>query len=134
MKLPISFRYAVQGRKGPKMMTTNIHTNGNTVIVHLNGSFDITEVNSFELRFKSLLRQRPKNIALHLKDLLYIDSSGIGSIIRCMNYAMRENSHLVCYDLNDSIRLVFDMTHLAQFVEVLSERDFMSKYTPPMLH
>jgi len=87
-----------------------------------------------ELRFKSLLKQHPANIALHMKDLSYIDSSGIGSLIRCMNYAMRENSHLICYDLNDSIRMVFDMTHLGQFIEVLDENDFTSKYTPPMLH
>ena len=104
------------------------------VIVDLNGSFDIAEVSTFEMRFKSLLKQHPKNIALHLKDLLYIDSSGIGSLIRCMNYAMRENSHLVCYDLSDSIRMVFDMTHLAQFIEVLNENDFVTKYTPPVLH
>jgi anti-sigma B factor antagonist len=115
-------------------MTTNIHKNGSTVIVDLNGSFDIGEVGTFELRFKSLLKQHPKNIALHMRDLLYIDSSGIGSLIRCMNYAMRENSHLVCYDLNDSIRMVFDMTHLAQFIEVLTEGDFMSRYTSPTVH
>ena len=116
------------------MMTTNIHKNGNTVIVDLTGSFDMAEVGAFELRFKSLLKQHPANIALHLKDLSYIDSSGIGSLIRCMNYAMRENSHLVCYDLNDSIRTVFDVTHLGQFIEVLNERDFESKYAPTILH
>jgi anti-anti-sigma regulatory factor len=64
---------------------------------------------------------------------LYIDSSGVGSLIRCMNYAMRENSHLLCYDLNDSINAVFEMTHLSHFIEVLTQNDFTNRYSNPNL-
>jgi anti-anti-sigma factor len=115
------------------MMTTKIENSGPTVIIDMNGSFDIAEVTNFETRFKSVLKQHPKSIALHLKGLLYIDSSGVGSLIRCMNYAMRENSHLLCYDLNDSINAVFEMTHLSHFIEVLSQNDFSDRYSNPNL-
>lgn len=111
------------------MMTTYIEKNGDTVIIGLNGSFDIGEVTTFEARFKSVLKQHPQNVALHLKELHYIDSSGIGSLIRCMNYAMRENSHLLCFDLNEAISSVFEMTHLSHFIEVLSHNDFSQRYS-----
>jgi anti-anti-sigma factor len=111
------------------MLATHIEKNGNTVVIGLNGSFDIGEVTTFEARFKSVLQQHPENIALHLKELHYIDSSGVGSLIRCMNYAMREKSHLLCFDLNESIYSVFEMTHLSHFIEVLSQKDFSQKYT-----
>jgi anti-sigma B factor antagonist len=110
------------------MMTTNIEKNGSMIVIGLNGSFDIGEVTDFETRFKSILKQHPEHVALRLKDLNYIDSSGVGSLIRCMNYAMRENSHLLCFDLSESIHSVFEMTHLSHFIEVLSHKDFSQRY------
>lgn len=109
-------------------MKTSIESHGETVIIDIQGSFDISEVSTFETRFRTILSDHPGNIALHLRGLNYIDSSGIGSIIRCMNYAIRDGSKLVCYGLNDPVKSVFEITHLNRFVEVLTEDDFCSKY------
>jgi anti-sigma B factor antagonist len=99
------------------------------VIIDIGGSFDIAEVTGFENRFRAVLKDHPANIAIHMSELSYIDSSGIGSLIRCMNYALREGTKLMCYGLNESINSVFEITHLNHFIEVLSEDDFSHKYS-----
>jgi anti-anti-sigma factor len=110
------------------MMRISIEKKDHVTIIILKGSFDLIEVTKFETSFKSVLKDSPEIIAIQMKDLHYIDSSGIGSLIRCMNYTLREGVKLVCYDLNNSIKMVFDVTRLEYFIEVLTENDFMKRY------
>ena len=110
------------------MMRISVEKYIHVTVITLRGSFDIGEVTDFENHFKSVLKDSPNNVAIQMKDLNYIDSSGIGSLIRCMNYALRDGIKLICYDLNSSIKMVFGVTRLEYFIEVLTESEFIEKY------
>ena len=109
-------------------MKTTALTRETTEIIVLSGKYDISEIIKFETQFKELLKKRPERIALNLSDLAYIDSSGIGSIIRCMNFASRDNIQFICFALNDSILSVFKMAKLDQYIVLMSEDEFNATF------
>ena len=66
--------------------------------------------------------------SLNLEELTYIDSSGIGSLIRYMNIAIKENIDFICYNLNKNIENIFQISKLDQFLHILSNDDYHKKY------
>ena len=94
----------------------------------LNGRYEVNEIIKFEAQFKELLKSFPERIALNLNYLEYIDSSGIGSLIRCMNITAHNNTKFVCFDLNETILSVFITARLDQYIPLLALDDFNSLF------
>lgn len=106
------------------MIQTQTEIRDTTVIVILSGKYDISEILRFEALFKELLKEMPERIALNLNELEYIDSSGIGSLIRCMNFASHESVPFVCYDLNEKLYNLFKAAKLDQYMPLLTIHEF----------
>ena len=111
------------------MMKTTAEAKEKTAILFLEGKYDISEIIKFEGIFKETIKGMPERIALNLKNLIYIDSSGIGSIIRCMNFASRDNIAFICYDLSDPIFSVFQMAKLDQYIQIMTLEEFESSFS-----
>ena len=109
-------------------MQTDIHKENNMVIFNLIGKYDISEVHNFETMYKKYLEQQPRLIALKLRDLKYIDSSGIGSLVRCMNLALKNDVELICCELNENVESIFKLAKLDQFITLLTEEEFVNTY------
>ncbi len=109
-------------------MRISIQRNKNIVDVKIIGEYDIHEVHFFNSLFIDELSNKPAVIALNLKETTYIDSSAIGSLIRCMNMAMKENVEFICYSLNERIEEIFRLARLERCFQILSEEDFQKKY------
>jgi len=109
-------------------MKIDINRNENIVNIKLIGKYDIEELLFFSTLFTDEISKRPPVIALDLADLTYIDSSGIGSLIRYMNMAIKENIDFLCYNVNKNIENIFKMSKLDQFLPILSNEDFQRKY------
>lgn len=108
-------------------MKTRIHSNQGSFSVDIIGSLDRSQAGSFEANIDNLLCQHPSEVAFRMKRLLYIDASGIGAIIRCMNHAEREHVPLMFVGLTDNMKSVFTLSHLDRFVTILSEDDYVSR-------
>ncbi len=78
--------------------------------------------------FTDEISKKPPVIALDLAELSYIDSSGIGSLIRYMNMATKENINFLCYNLNKNIENIFKISKLDHFLPILSNEAFQKKY------
>ncbi|MFW5862170.1 MAG: STAS domain-containing protein [Spirochaetota bacterium] len=109
-------------------MQIDIHKENNMVIFNLIGKYDISEVHNFETMYKKHLDQKPRLIALKLQNLKYIDSSGIGSLVRCMNLALKNDVEFICFDLNENVESIFKLAKLDQFITLLTEEEFMDTY------
>lgn len=108
-------------------MRININNNDGLVNIKLSGNYDIEEIYFFSSVFAEQLNNNPSIIALNLGELNYIDSSGIGSLIRCMNMAIKENIIFLCYNLNENIKKTFKIAKLEQCFPILSEEEFLCK-------
>ncbi|MFH0974300.1 MAG: STAS domain-containing protein [Spirochaetota bacterium] len=109
-------------------MKIDVHRNEYIVNIKLTGKYDIEELLFFSTLFTDEISKKPPVIALDLAHLTYIDSSGIGSLIRYMNMALKKNIDFICYNLNENIENIFKISKLDQFLPILSNEDFQKKY------
>ena len=109
-------------------MKIDINREEEIVDIKLIGKYDLEELLFFSTIFSDEISKKPPVIALNLAELTYIDSSGIGSLIRYMNMAIKENIDFLCYNLNKNIENIFKISKLDQFLQILSKEDFQKKY------
>ncbi len=109
-------------------MRININRDKNVVDIKLIGEYDIHEVHFFNSLFTDELGNKPAAIALNLNEMTYIDSSAIGSLIRCMNMAIKDNIEFICYNLNERIVEIFRLARLERCFQILTDDEFQDKY------
>ena len=97
-------------------------------VIGLSGTFDITEAARFEATFKELVKDKPKNVALDLNDVDYIDSSGIGALIKALNAVKAYGSGLILFGLKPAVMAVFKVAKLSNFFKILTPEEFRRKY------
>ncbi|WCL48386.1 STAS domain-containing protein [Leptospira sp. GIMC2001] len=101
---------------------------GNIKIIEISGKYDIESTEEFENIFNKQLESKPKYIAVDMSKLDYIDSSGIGSLIKCLNSLKSKNGKLLLIGMKPMIQNVFKLAKLDMFFEILSKPDFEAKY------
>ena len=109
------------------MQITTKHPSEDTVIITLDGRFDIEEVINFESSCIEFLKSGFKNICLDLSELKYIDSSGIGSLIKTMNITKNENAVLFLLDVQPDILKIFKLAYLDKFFTITTKKEFLKK-------
>jgi anti-anti-sigma factor len=98
-----------------------------SVVLHIIGRFTLEDVRDYENEFESSARGK-SYVALNLAGLDYIDSSGIGSIIKTMNITKNANAEFILYDVNPTIFHIFKIAYLDKFFIILSKQDLVRKY------
>jgi anti-anti-sigma factor len=101
--------------------------NEDSVIIKIIGRLNIEEVQSFEKEFDRFLSSK-KFIALDLSGLKYIDSSGIGSLIKAMNMTKNSGVELLLFDITPTILNVFKLAYLDKFFTILSGKELSKRH------
>lgn len=74
------------------------------------------------------INQRPGDIALNLADVNFIDSSGVGTLIKGYQRVRNLGSEMYIFGLNDVLKKVFVLTQVNTFLIILSEEEFNKKF------
>ncbi len=98
-----------------------------SVAIRIIGRLNIEEVQSFEKEFDKHLSSK-KIIALDLSGLKYIDSSGIGSLIKAMNLAKNSGIEFFLFDITPAILNVFKLAYLDKFFTIISGKELSRRY------
>lgn len=106
------------------MLKTKIENDNQTTILSLDGKFDIAEHRNFENIFKEQLLTENETIALNLENLSYIDSSGIGSLVKCLNLAKRRGIKFLCYSIPNEIEDVFKLSKIDNYIDIIPSKDY----------
>lgn len=89
-------------------------------------SGDIDLATSPELR-KALLRElrelRMPRVVLNLKDVHYIDSSGVASLVEGLKASRDVGSRLVLFGLNSAVREVLQLSKLVKIFEITDSEE-----------
>jgi anti-sigma B factor antagonist len=89
-------------------------------------SGDIDLATSPELR-KALLREfrdmRMPRVVLNLKDVRYIDSSGVASLVEGLKASRDVGSRLVLFGLNSAVREVLQLSKLVRIFEITDSEE-----------
>jgi len=97
-------------------------------ILHLSGDLHFESLDHLINIWSEIVFNEPQLIAINCANLKTIDSAAIGTLVYFFNDAMRKNIKLIFYDLNSSIKRLFNSTHLEDFFTVTSKDKFLQQY------
>ncbi|PJE04492.1 MAG: anti-anti-sigma factor [Leptospira sp.] len=109
-------------------MELKLNQVGKIKIIEISGKYDIESTEEFEKIFNQQLDSKPQIVAIDMTKLDYIDSSGIGSLIKCLNSLKNKNGKMILVGIKPMIMNVFKLAKLDMFFEITSKVDFDTKY------
>lgn len=109
-------------------MELKVKNVGKIKAIEVHGKFDIENTEEFESIFSKELESKPQILAIDMNKLDYIDSSGIGCLIKSLNSIKNQKGALILYGLKPMIHNVFKLAKLDLFFQIMSNDDFVYKY------
>ena len=106
------------------MIETKIFEYPGIISVEIHGRCQISSIRQVEAFFRSQLEKKPEIIAFNLKNLDYIDSSGIGSLLRLYNLSRKNNIQCIFWELNPEIVTVFQLSRLDSYLPIFTKEQF----------
>jgi anti-sigma B factor antagonist len=116
------------GTGEPIIMEINSIMKGNAAIIQFTGSLDINNQDSFFEYFLSAMNHAKKTIALNFENVDYLDSSGIGMLVKCVGECKRRKLEFIIFGINEKIKQFFKIAKLTNFFPLLSTEEFKKKY------
>ncbi len=110
------------------MLQVTVEDKNNIVILHIIGEFYIESIQKVEKIWEDEVAKTPAVIAIDCADLMFIDSSAIGTLVKFLNNAMSKKIRLVFLDLNPSIQQVFSTARLNNFFTITTRSKFEREY------
>jgi anti-sigma B factor antagonist len=99
-------------------------SSGNCVILDISGDIDLA--NSPAMR-KTLLgeikEKHSSKIFLNLKNVRYIDSSGIASLVEGLKASRDNGARMILYALSPSVREVMELSRLQKIFEIYESEE-----------
>lgn len=86
--------------------------NDENLIFYLSGDIDINNVEDFKEKVFNIYEVNKNNIVLDLKDLNYIDSTGLGAIMSIYKKAKDDSNELTILNPKKNIKKLFMITEL----------------------
>ena len=109
-------------------MDINVTKNENRVLIRLDGSLDIYTSLDLKAALEEHVNQDGLEVVIDMEGLNYIDSSGIGILIKALNYVQGYNGKLSVANLKPVIEKVFKVSGLTSYFEILSQEEFKQRY------
>jgi len=100
--------------KNEKFQATT-EKNGNSCTVYLLGELDLSVAPDFRLVMEPLVSDAESDLIINLKDLKYIDSTGIGILLSILKARHGMQTRFKVEQVPPQIQKLFDMTGIAKF-------------------
>lgn len=110
-------------------MEINVKTKGNRIHFELDGSLDIYTSLDLKSALEEYVKGSAPEVVIDMEKLNYIDSSGIGILIKALNYVQGVNGKLSVANLKPVIEKVFKVSGLTSYFEILTPEEFKQRYS-----
>ncbi len=104
--------------KNIKQFDIVLRHEGSATIVGAVGKLNIETVALFEKQLSPLLEKADRTVFMDLSGLAYIDSSGVGAMIKFNNRARLQNIKIIIYNLSDPIHKIFARAFLDKLFSI----------------
>ncbi|MFB0843319.1 STAS domain-containing protein [Paenibacillus oleatilyticus] len=85
-------------------------------VLFLSGELDLSTAEQFRSVVEPLAGQRTVPLKLNLRELTYIDSTGIGIFVSVLKKRQPEEASFAVQEVPAKIRRLFDMTGLSRYL------------------
>jgi anti-sigma B factor antagonist len=86
------------------------------------GILDSTQAEAFRKAVDEALEEKYEIILIDLKNVTFIDSSGLGSLVMVLKKVRAADRKLYICSVNDQVRMLFDLTGMDRVFEVFADR------------
>jgi len=80
--------------------------------LELSGRFDAFETEAFRATVDGLLNGSRSNLTTVLRDVIFVDSSGLAELVRLMKHCRESNGELFLEAPSDPVRVILELTRL----------------------
>lgn len=96
---------------------SNISSDGQELIIHVQGRFDFSSLQMFRNAYENQERQ-PKSYVVDLKESDYLDSSALGMLLALRDHAGGDTSSIRIVNCNPDIKKILVITKLDELFTV----------------
>jgi anti-anti-sigma factor len=91
------------------------------------GSLDASQSQAFRQEITEILEDGTKVVLVDLKNVTFMDSSGLGALVLAFKTLRAANSKLVLCSINEQIRILFELTGMDKVFEIFANQDEFKK-------
>jgi anti-sigma B factor antagonist len=89
---------------------------GNEIVISLNGELDLSAAPDLRAELEPYVNQTSRGLTLNLKNLKYIDSTGIGILISMLKSRDALNAPFQVVEVPAKIQRLFDITGISKYL------------------
>jgi anti-anti-sigma factor len=104
-------------------MDIQVESRGDRCIVHIKGKITFEYCPVLQSRLDSVVDGGAREIVIDFKEVPFIDSSGVGEVLRIYKRMRELNGEVVLANPNQKLRDLFSMYRFHQFMQVREEAD-----------
>jgi anti-anti-sigma factor len=104
-------------------MDIQVESNGNRRIVRIEGKVTFECCPSLQNRLDAIMDEGVNEVVIDFRDVPFIDSSGIGEILRLFKHMREVGGEVVLMNPNQKLRDLFAMYRFGQFMKICDESD-----------
>ena len=104
-----------------KLLELTTETDGTTVRLALTGELDIAGASRVEQELERIEREPPATIVLDLRELAFMDSTGLRVIVAADSRAREQARRLVIVRGTDTVQRIIEMTRLDERLEIVDD-------------
>ncbi|MBT8484881.1 MAG: STAS domain-containing protein [Phycisphaerales bacterium] len=98
-------------------------TQGEALILTPIGEIDLSRAPALRTHLGAALKTGPRRLVIDLKQVPYMDSSGVATFVEAMQLARRADSELILCGLQDRVRSVFEIARLDMVFKILTDTE-----------
>ena len=100
-------------------MEVTIRTKASVKIMDLKGEVDLYSSPKIRGEFGGLIKKKEKSVLINLKEVSYIDSSGLATFVEALQKMSKYGGKLKLTGLGQSIRNVFEVSRLDEVFSIM---------------
>jgi len=100
-------------------MDIQVESRGDRRIVRIKDKITFEHCPDLQTRLDSLLEEGVREVVLDFKDVPFMDSSGIGEVLRLFKLMRDRQGNLILINPNQKLRDLFDMYRFQQFMKIV---------------
>ncbi|MCF7921001.1 MAG: anti-sigma factor antagonist [Candidatus Cloacimonetes bacterium] len=100
---------------------------GAVLVISFYGELHSEQAEAIEIRVKELVKQSDK-IIINCIDLEYLDSKGLGTLIKINTFIKEQAGELVLCSVGGKVKKVFELTRFYDYMKIFKDIDEACKY------
>jgi anti-sigma B factor antagonist len=92
-------------------------------VLELSGILDGIRGNQLRQEVSEIVKNGSDILLIDLKDVKFVDSSGLGALVSAMQMVRKAESKLFVCSVNDQVRMLFELTKLDRIFQTFADKD-----------